>query len=169
MIRAQPVYVIAATGRNVYAAVVGNPKDTLLISSDGGNTWPVQRQLPGAINFVQTLDAALVTPQLLIGTVGGGLYMLDGTDTIVPFSQGVNATVYGIWRDSQARIYAALAAPGGLRRFPAAGGASDFNLSTLPSGGSLTTETLYTVNGSQQCNVIVVGSKSGNVWVRRVP
>jgi len=36
-------------------------------------------------------------------------------------------------------------------------------------GGSLTKEQLYTVNGSAECNVIGVGSRSGRVWLKRIP
>jgi hypothetical protein len=77
--------------------------------------------------------------------------------------------VYGIWRDGQKRVYAAAETPGGLRRFAPTGGASNLDLSALPTGGSLTAQTLYTVNGSTVCNIIGVGSESGGVWLRRVP
>jgi hypothetical protein len=162
------IYSLAVTGSSVYAAQIGSAKDTLFVSSDGGDTWPITRQIPGGVNFVQTLDAP-TGAQLLIGAVNGGLYTLDGTNTIVPFSQGISQTVYGIWRDAQARVYAALEAPGGLRRLPAAGGTSDLDLSPLPGGGSLASQTLYTVNGSAACNIVAVGSEGGGVWMRRLP
>jgi hypothetical protein len=168
-IRTTTTYTIAATGGKVYAAEVGDAKDTLFISSDNGTTWPTSRQLPGSINFVQTIDSSQAAPQLLIGTIGGGLFKLDGANNIVAFSQGAGYTVYGIWRDSQGRVYAALETGGGLKRFPQAGGPSDLDLSALPGGGSLTAEELYTVNGSTTCNIVVAGSESGGVWVRRAP
>jgi hypothetical protein len=168
-IRSGAIYTVAAAGSTVYAAEIGDAKDTLWISADGGDTWPISRQLPGAVNFVQTLDTAQGSPQVLIGAVDGGLFTLDGANNIVPFSQGTGQTVYGIWRDTQGRIYAALDAPGGLRRFPKSGGASDRDLSALPGGASLATAALYTVNGSTACNILGVGSEGGGVWLRRAP
>jgi hypothetical protein len=167
-IQSWEIYTVAAAGGNVYAAQIGPNKDTLFISTDGGDTWPIARELPGAVNFVQTLDAQ-GSSQILIGTVDGGLFTLDSANNIIPFSQGVSQTVYGIWRDGLGRVYAALDATGGLRRFPQAGGASDLDLSTLPNGSSLAEETLFTVNGSSSCNIIGVGTDIGNVWLRRVP
>jgi photosystem II stability/assembly factor-like uncharacterized protein len=163
------IYSVAVSGSNVYAAQIGKPKDTLLISGDGGNTWPIARQLPGSVNFVQTLDPNQGNAQILIGAINGGLFTLDGANNIVPFSQGISQTVYGIWRDSQERVYAALEQPGGLLRFAKAGGSRDLDLSALPNGGSLAAQTLYTVNGSTACNIVAVGSEQGNVWMRRLP
>ena len=168
-IRDTGTYTIAAANGKVFADEIGDSKDTLFVSSDNGATWPISRQLPGALKFVQTLDASASGPQVLIGTVGGGLYTLDGTNTLVPFSQGVDATVYGIWRDGTGRIYAAFEQSAGLRRFASSGGASELDLSALPGGASLAAENLYTVNGSRACNIIGVGSESGKVWLRRVP
>jgi hypothetical protein len=163
------IYTVAAAGNTVYAAQIGSAKDTLFVSNDGGATWPIARQLPGGVNFVQTLDVDPTSGQVLIGAVAGGLFTLNSANNIVPFSQGLTQTVYGIWRDAQKRIYAAAETPGGLRRFAPTGGASNLDLSALPTGGSLTAQTLYTVNGSTECNIIGVGSESVGVWLRRVP
>jgi len=163
------IYSVAVSGANVYAAQIGAAKDTLLISSDSGDTWPTARQLPGSVNFVQTLDPNQGNAQILIGAVNGGLFTLDGANNIVPFSQGVSQTVYGVWRDSQERVYAALEQPGGLLRFAITGGSRDLDLSALPNGGSLAAEALYTVNGSTACNIVAVGTEQGNVWMRRLP
>lgn len=168
-IRSGAFYSVAVAGSTVYAAMIGASKDTLLISGDAGATWPISRQIPGAVNFVQTLDAGTGAPQLLIGAVRGGLYTLDGANNIVPFSQGVGQTVYGLWRDAQGRVYAALEAPGGLQRFAAAGGTSELDLSALPGGGALTSASLYTVNGTNACAILAVGSQSGQIWMRRAP
>lgn len=166
-IRGTATYVVAASGGTVYAAEIGpvDGKDTLYISTDSGATWPITRQLPGAVDWFQTFDTS--GTKLLIGTVDGGLFALDGSNNVVPFSQGINLTASGIWRDAQGRVYAAFDAPGGLRRFPAAGGASDLDLSALPGAGGMAGENLYTVNGS--CDLIVTGSENGNVWARRIP
>jgi len=171
-IRHTSTFAVAVSGGTVYASEIGDPKDTLFISADGGNTWPIARQLPGAINLIQTLDSAPGAPRLLIGAVNGGLFTLDGANNIVAFSQGVNQRVYGIWRDSQERVYAALEhldQPGGLLRFAKTGGSSDLDLNALPNGGSLAAQTLYTVNGSTACNIVAVGTEQGNVWMRRLP
>lgn len=160
---------VAALGSTIYAIQVGGNKDTLVISADQGNTW-IAKQIPRTFNFMQTLDAfqGKSASTLLIGTVKGGLYTLNASNDIIPFSQGLSLTVYGIWHDSQKRVYAALDMPGGLKRFPATGGVSDRDLSAVP-GGSLTNELLYTVNGNLQCNMIAVGSQSGGVWLKRIP
>jgi hypothetical protein len=163
------IYTVAVDGANVYAAQIGSTKDTLFISSDNGDSWPTERQLPGTVNFVQTIDSTQGAATILIGAVKGGLYTLDGSNNIVAFSQGLSQTVYGIWRDGQSRVYAALESPGGLQRFPAAGGARELDLSALPGGGSLAAQTLYTINGSRACNIVAVGSETGNVWMRRIP
>jgi hypothetical protein len=165
------IYTVAAAGNKVYAVLVGakNTKDTLLISNDGGNTWPITRKLPGALLYIQSLDADPASGQVLIGAVDGGLFTLDGANNIVPFSQGLSQTVFGTWRDAQQRAYTAADIGGGLRRFPQSGGASNLDLSALPVLGSLTEQALFTINGSTVCNILAVGSESGGVWMRRVP
>jgi hypothetical protein len=163
------IYTVAAFGSNVYAVQIGTVKDTLFISNDGGTTWPIARQIPGAVDFIQSLDIDPASGQLLIGAVRGGLFTLDSANNVIPFSQGLSQTVYGLWRDSQQRIYAAAETPGGLRRFAQSGGAANLDLSALPSGGSLTAQTLFAITGSRSCDIIAVGAEAGGVWIRRVP
>jgi hypothetical protein len=168
-LRGGTYYSVATSGSKVFAAQVLSANDVLLISADDGDTWPVAQALPGTVDGVQTLDTAQGSPQLLIGAVRGGLFTLDGANNIVPFSQGVSESVFGIWRDGQGRIYTALDIPGGLKRFAPAGGAPSDDLSALPGGGSLTDQAFFAINGSAICKIAVLGTELGDVWARRVP
>ena len=165
------VFSVAASGTVAYAVQFGNAKDTLWRSLAGGlsGTWASIGQLPGGVNFMQTLDLHVGgTPELLIGIVGNGIYRLGANNVLEPFSQGVSVTAYGLWRDNLGRVYAALREPGGLQRFAAAGGVGE-SLNALPGAAPPVTERLYTVNGSTACNIIATGSREGNVWLRRMP
>ncbi|MEI8306446.1 MAG: hypothetical protein WCF99_05215 [Chloroflexales bacterium] len=162
---------VAVAGSNAYAIQYGTNKDTLWRSTAGGaaGTWISAGQILGTTSFMQTIDTSSAGgPELLVGTVDGGLYSL-GAGGLTPFSSGLNLTVYGIWRDGQSRIYAAMREPGGLMRFGAAGGVGE-SLSSA-AGAPPTSERLYTVSGrdNSSCNIIAVGSRAGAVWVRRIP
>gem|GEM_PF-4213681 len=165
------VFGVAAAGGNIYAAQIGRDRDTLWRSASGGaaGTWQPIASPPEPVRFLQMLDARPgATPELLVGTVGGGLYRLGPTG-LTAFSQGLALTPYGIWRDREGRVYAALREPGGLQRFAPGGGAGE-SLSAQ-SGAPPATERLYTVNGRAGglCAIIAVGSRTGDVWLRRIP
>lgn len=165
------IFGVAAAGSRVYAVQIGRDRDTLWRSTSGGaaGSWQPIATPPEPVRFLQMLEASSgATPELLVGTVGGGLYRLGPTG-LTAFSQGLTLTTYGIWRDGQGRVYAALREPGGLQRFSPTGGAGE-RLSAQP-GAPPATERLYTVNGRADglCPAIAVGSRAGDVWVRRIP
>ncbi len=167
------IFRVVADGQKAYAIQNGNEKDTLWRSEAGGaiNSWQEVGQLPGEANFMQVIELNnSAEPTLLIGVVRNGIYQLDATGALVPFSSGLDLTVYGLWRDSQQRIYAAVREPGGLLRFSTTGGAGE-PLHTLPGQAPSADERLYTVNGNAggQCNILMTGSREGNVWLRRIP
>ncbi|NTV65624.1 MAG: hypothetical protein HGA65_19115 [Oscillochloris sp.] len=166
------IFSVAASGNTAYAVQVGSSKDTLWRSLAGGaaGSWAQVGQLPGSVNFIQTLDVrGGGSPELLVGVVTGGIYQL-GPSGLLPFSQGLSLTAYGLWRDSQGRIYAALRESGGLQRFTSVGGAGEV-LNTLAGDAPPIAQRLYTVSGraDSPCNILATGSREGNVWLRRIP
>ncbi|WP_129671626.1 hypothetical protein [Candidatus Chloroploca sp. Khr17] len=167
------IFGVAARGTNAYAIQIGNDKDTLWGSTEGGapGTWASIGALPGTANFMQTLYADNESSDaLLIGVIGGGIYRLHADGTFTPFSQDANLTVYGMWRDAQQRLYAAFREPGGLQRFAPEGGAGE-PLHTLGGDAPSNNERIYSINGNagDQCGMIITGSRQGTIHLRRIP
>lgn len=164
---------VAAMGTLVYAVQIGAAKDTLWYSAVAGDrgTWQILATPPDPVRFLQVLEPIQTTngaPEAIVSTVGNGLYRLNAAG-LTPFSQGVQRTAYGLWRDERGRIYAAFREDGGLQRFLPEGGVGE-NLSAAP-GAPPQTERLFSVNGRATgfCPILAVGSSSGNVWLRRIP
>ncbi|RRR66841.1 MAG: DUF11 domain-containing protein [Candidatus Viridilinea halotolerans] len=158
------VFSVAAVGDVAYAVQVGTPKDTLWISSAGA-PWQRIGQLPNPANFIQSLHVSAHNPNVLIGTVGNGVYQLSG-NLLTPFAPAPALTVYEIWRDTQGRSYASFREDGGLRRINA-----DASIEVLHTGTTMNEERLFTVKGYEnaQCGILMAGSTQGGLWLRRLP
>jgi hypothetical protein len=163
------IFSVAAAGDTAYASQLGIQKDTIWVSNQSGapGTWQSLGQLPDPASSVQVFDYQVGSaPELLIGVSDQGIYR-QVPGGFAPFAPQPTLKPYGIWRDDEARVYAATREPAGLLRFPATGGAGE-NLSSQ-AGAPPTNERLYTVNGraAGACPIVGVGSREGNVWLRR--